>query len=98
MDVSNPIQSWNKDNMGAPVEHSVERRNLVDTHGRHLEQLGDIVHDGNTRPALVLALAKVKQGNGRRFLVLRRVVRDDFLSALQVLRAELEGKLGLWLV
>ncbi len=79
--------------MDAPVEHGVESRDLVDAHGRDLEELGDVVHDADARPALVLPLREVKQWDGRRLLVLWRVMRDDLLRALLVLRAELEWNL-----
>ena len=77
----------------APVEHGVERRDLVHAHGRHLEQLRHVVHHADTRPSLILPLAEVEQGNDCRLLVLGRVLGDDGLRAFEVLRVELEGNL-----
>lgn len=77
-----------------PVEHGVEGRDLVHTHGRHLEQLGDIVHHADARPALVLSLAEVEEWDHRGLLVLRGVVGDDLLCALHVLGIELEWDLA----
>ena len=77
----------------APVEHGVEGRDLVHAHGRHLEELGDIVHNADACPALVLPLTKVEERDDGGLLVLRRVVRDDLLRTLQVLRGELERDL-----
>ena len=77
----------------APVEHGVEGGDLVDAHGGHLEEVGDVVHDGDGRPALVLALAEVEKGDDGGLLVLGRVVGDDFLCTLHVLGGELEWDL-----
>lgn len=76
-----------------PVEHGVEGGDFVDTHGGHVEEVGDIVHDGNGCPALVLALAEVEKGDDGGLPVLGRVVGDDFLGALHVVGSELEGEL-----
>jgi hypothetical protein len=59
----------------------------------HFEQLGHIVHDADARPSLVLSLAEVKEGNDGRLLVLRWVMRYDFIGVFQVLRCELERNL-----
>ena len=77
----------------APVEHGVKGCDLVHTHRRHLEELGNVVHDADARPALVLSLAEVEKRDDGGFLVLGWVMRDDLLRTLQVLRGELEGNL-----
>ena len=79
---------------GLAVEHGVEGGDLVDTHGGHLEEIGDVVHDGYGRPSFVLTLAEVEERDDGGFLVLRGVVGDDFLGTLEVLGGELEGDLG----
>ena len=83
----------NKDGDHIPVEHGVERRDLVDSHRLHFEQLRHIVHDADARPSLVLSLPEVQEGNNSRLLVLRWVMRDDFISVFQVLGCELERNL-----
>ena len=77
----------------APVEHGVERRDLVDTHGRHLEQLRDIIHDADARPSLVLPLAEVEERDYGGLLVLWWVSADDFLGTFEVVWVEFEGNL-----
>ena len=76
-----------------PIKHGVEGCNLVYSHCRHLEQLSDIVHDADTCPALVLPLAEIEKRNDGGFLVLRWVMRDDFLCSLHVFRVELKWNL-----
>ena len=75
-----------------PVVHCVESRNLVDTHGGHLEYPRHLVHDADAAEA-VLALSEVKQRHYGRLLVLRGVPRDDFLDELLILGRELERDL-----
>jgi hypothetical protein len=77
----------------APVEHGVERRDLIHPHRLHLEQLRHIVHNADARPSFVLPLAEVEEGNDGRLLVLRRVMRDDFIGAFKILGCELEWNL-----
>lgn len=86
--------AWDGEGRDAPVEHGVEGGDLVDTHGGHLEEVCDVVHDGDGGPALVLALAEVEEGDDGGLLVLRGVVGDDFLGTLEVLGGEFEGNLG----
>lgn len=76
-----------------PVEHSIERRNFIHPHGRHLQELRNVVHHTDTRPSLVLSLRKVQKRNRCSFLVLRRVVRDNLLCPLEVLGVEFEWDL-----
>ncbi len=76
-----------------PVEHRVERHDLVHPHGCHFEQLGHVVHNTDARPSLILSLADVKERDDSCFLVLRWVMGDDFIGAFKVLRCELERNL-----
>lgn len=78
---------------GLPVVHGVERRDLVDAHGGHLEEAGDLVHDADGGEA-VLALAQVQQRHDGRLLVLRGVPLEDLGDDGLVLRGELEGDVG----
>lgn len=78
---------------GLPVVHGVERRDLVDAHGGHLEEAGDLVHDADGGEA-VLALAQVQQRHDGRLLVLGRVPLEDLGDDGLVLRSELEGDVG----
>jgi hypothetical protein len=79
--------------MGVPVEHGIERRNFVHPHGWHRKKFGDIVHDTDACPSLVLSLCKVEQRNDSRFLVLRWVVGNDLIGPCEVFGSELEGNL-----
>ena len=72
-----------------PVVHGVERRDLVHTHGGHLEEARDLVHDADAAEA-VLALAEVEERHDGGLLVLRGVPRDNLLDELLILRGELE--------
>lgn len=74
----------------AAVVHGVEGSNLVDTHGRHLEEARDLVHDAEAGES-VLALAEVEDGHHGGLLVLGRVAGQDLLDHGIVLLAELEG-------
>lgn len=80
------------------VEHGVERSDLVNAHRRHLEQLGNVVHDRNGNPTRVLSLTEIEQWNNGSLFVLLRVVRDDFLCLLLVLLVEFEGNVGVVIV
>lgn len=77
----------------APVEHGVERRDLVHPHRSHLEQLRHVVHNADARPPFVLPLAEVEEGDDGRLFVLWRVMRDDFIGAFKILGCELEWNL-----
>jgi len=81
---------------GLAVEHGVERCDLVNTHGRHVDEASDIVHDADACPAFVLPLAKVKQRDYGCLLILGRVVGDDLLGLLHVVCVEGECNLREW--
>lgn len=75
------------------VVHGVERRDLVDSHGRHLEEARDLVHDAQAGES-VLALAEVEDGHDGGLLVLRRVPGQDLFDEHIVLLGEFEGDAG----
>ena len=74
---------------GLPVVHGIESCDFVDTHGGHLEEAGDLVHDADAGVA-VLALAQVENGHNSTLLVLRRIALEDLIDELEVLVVELE--------
>lgn len=78
---------------GSAVVHGIEGGNLVDTHGRHLEQAGDFVHDADAGEA-VLALAEVEQGHDGGLLVLGRIALEDLGDDGLILLVELERDVG----
>ena len=78
---------------GGPVIHGVEGGDLVDAHGGHLEQAGDLIHDADGGEA-VLALAEVEQRHDGGLLVLGRVALEDLLDDGLVLLAERERDVG----
>lgn len=55
---------------GAPVKHGVEGGDFIHPHWCHFKELGNIVHDANTSPSLILPLTEVKERNNGGFLVL----------------------------
>ena len=75
---------------GSAVVHGVECGDLVNSHGRHLEYLGHLVHDADARVA-VLPLAEVEEGHDGCFFVLAGVSGEDFLDEAFVLGVEFEG-------
>jgi hypothetical protein len=79
---------------GIPVEHGIEGRNFVHSHGWHREKFGNIIHDADTRPPLVLPLCEVEQRNDGRFLVLGWVVGNNLVGSCKVFRSEFEGNLN----
>ena len=79
---------------GIPVEHGIEGRNFVHSHGWHREKFGNVVHHADTCPTLVLSLCEVEQRNDGRFLVLGWVVGNNLIGPCEVFRSELEGNLN----
>ena len=75
---------------GGPVVHGVESRDLVHTHGRHLQYPCNLVHDADAAES-VLALSEVEEWHNGGLLVLRGVPRDDLLDELFILGSEFEG-------
>ena len=80
---------------GIPVEHSIEGRNFIHSHGRHGKKFGNVVHDADTCPSLVLSLCEVEQGDDGCFLVLGWVVGNDLIGPRQVFGSELKGNLSI---
>jgi hypothetical protein len=78
---------------GSAVVHGVEGSDFVDSHGGHLEQTGDLVHDADAGEA-VLALAKVQNRHDGGLLVLFGVSLEDLGDELLILGVELEGQVG----
>lgn len=78
---------------GGSVVHGVKGRNLVDSHGGHLEQTGNLVHDADAGEA-VLALAEVEERHDSGLLVLRGVSLEDLGHDLFILGVELEWEVG----
>lgn len=78
---------------GRPVVHRVEGGDLVDTHGRHLEEARDLVHDADRREA-VLALAQVEDRHDGGLLVLRGVSLEQLFDDSLVFGRKFEGDGG----
>lgn len=54
---------------GIPIVHCVKGGDLVYSHGGHLQNAGDLVHDADAREA-VLSLSEVEQRHDGGFFVL----------------------------
>ena len=78
---------------GRPVVHCVERGNLVNAHGRHLEQPSHLVHDAD-RSKAVLSLTEVENRHDRGLLVLGWVAFEDFGDDGLILAVELKRDIG----
>jgi hypothetical protein len=76
-----------------PVEHGVERGHFVDTHWRHSQEISDVVHNANTRPSFILSLTEIKKRNDCSLFILRRIVGNNVLGALQIFGIKFEGDL-----
>lgn len=79
---------------GFPVEHGIESSHFIDTHWRHFKELGDVVHNADACPSLVLPLAEIEEWDDCGFLVLGRITRDDILGPFQVFRCEFKWNFG----
>ena len=73
----------------SPVVHGVEGGNLVNSHGRHLQDPRNFIHDADAGEAM-LSLAEVKQWHHRRLFVLARISAEDLFDELLILSVELE--------
>ena len=71
------------------VVHGVEGCDFVDTHGGHLQETGDLVHDADAGVA-VLALTNVQDRHDSGLLVLGGIALEDLIDELEVLLGELE--------
>ena len=85
--------AWRGERWDAPIEHGIERRNLVYPHGRHGKKLSDIVHNADTCPSLVLSLCEVEERNDGCLLILRWIIGNDFSGPCEIFRSELKGNL-----
>ena len=65
----------------------------VYTHGGHLQQSSDLVHDTDTRESM-LSLTEVENGHDGSFLVLWWVSFENLIYELLVLGGEFEGDAG----
>lgn len=76
-----------------PIEHGVEGSDLVDLHGSHVEDLGDFVHGGEGQEVVVLLLGNEQDRDAGRLFVVGRVLLEELIDLLVVLRGELEWSL-----
>lgn len=76
-----------------PVVHGVEGGHFVDSHGGHLEDASDLVHDTDAGEA-VLALAQVQQWHDCGLLVLWWVPLEDLGDDGFILGGKFEGDAG----
>jgi hypothetical protein len=74
---------------GLSVVHGVESRDFVNSHRRHLQKPGNLVHDADARETM-LALAEIEQGHDSSLFILWGVAVEDFVNDLQVVLVELE--------
>ena len=72
------------------VVHSVERRNLIDTHWRHLQYPCNLIHHAQARKSM-LSLSEIEDWHDSGLLVLGRVAFEDLVNELVVLLRELKG-------
>ena len=73
-----------------PIEHCVKGGDLVHTHGRHLEQLCDMVHGRDREPAPCLPLGEVERRDHGGLLVVLGVLFHDLVKLALVVRVKLE--------
>ncbi len=75
------------------IEHSVERGNLIDLHGGHLEDLGDLVHSRQSQEVIVLLLSDEKSGDHAAGLVVVGVLGLELFNGGVAFLGELKGAL-----
>jgi hypothetical protein len=73
-----------------PVVHGVECRNLVYSHGRHLQYPRNLVHHTDAAES-VLALSEIEERHDGGLHVLRGVAGDDLFDKFLILRGEFKG-------
>ena len=76
-----------------PVIHRIKSRHLIDSHRRHLEDSGNLIHNRQARES-GLTLPQVEQRHHCGLLVLRWVAGEDLLYDRLVLSGEFEGDGG----
>lgn len=62
------------------VEHGIEGGDFVDSHGRHVQHLSDLVHGRQGEPATGLSLGQVKHGNNASLSVVLRISVNNQLG------------------
>lgn len=72
------------------IVHSIESCNFVDSHRRHFQYLCHLIHNTDTREAM-LPLTQVEEGHDGGFFVLRGIAFEDLGDELLVDRIEFEG-------
>jgi len=72
------------------VVHCVESGYFVHAHWRHFQQSGDLIHDTNACPSVVLALSEIEKRHDCSFFILTGVSREDFLDESLVCFTEFE--------
>jgi hypothetical protein len=65
-------------NLGA-IEHGVEGRHLIHTHGRHLHDTGDLIHGREGQPPAALSLGQIQQWDAGSLLVVGWVSRQNMV-------------------
>jgi hypothetical protein len=78
-----------------PVVHGVECRNLVYSHGRHLQYPRNLVHHTDAAES-VLALSEIEERHDGGLHVLRGVAGDDLLISFSFCGVNLKGILRLF--
>ena len=76
-----------------PIVHCVKRSHLVHPHRRHLQPARNLVHNAQTRKAM-LSLAEIKQGHDGGLFVLWRVPLQDLGDEGLIDAVEGEGDVG----
>ncbi len=79
-------------NLGS-VEHRVEAGDLVNLHGRHLEDLSSLMHGRERQEVVVLLLSDEQDGDASRGLIVVGVLGQQVLDGSIALISELEGTL-----
>ena len=74
------------------VEHGVKSSDLVHLHGRHLEDLGNLVHRRERQEIVVLLLSDKKRRDAGRALVVVGVLLQKRLDRIPGSGRELEGR------
>lgn len=75
---------------GITVVHGIESSDLVNTHGRHFEELSNVVHDRDGGEA-ELTLANIQKRHDSALFVVGGILCNDFLSSLHIFGSEFKG-------
>ena len=74
-----------------PEIHRVKGGNLIDLHGRYVEDLGNLIHGSEGQPS-VLLLGKMEERHRGTLFVLCGILCDDVLDLDHVLVRKLKGR------